>query len=246
MDKKAKKILFETYWSSQGWKSERTTNPEDFEYAKSKGLMFDNITISLVELKPKLEALLDETPIAKVVNAFLSSMTNKRLDWRSGVASYMNAQLMLSDKRHNPRPNNFVYDNEDLNVLNFERIKWSGVRHSELIYNYLDLKILNQEKVTDPTDEDIQIFKNILSCIEQSEPNEYPSKLRDRLMDVIKASKDQRHTLMEILGCCNILQPRSYDRPTTGRHDWAFVEYWRGEDKYNQEFVSEIFGSKLK
>ena len=87
MDKKAKKILFETYWSSQGWKSERTTNAADFEYAKSKGLMFDNITISLADLKPKLKVLLDETPIDKVVNAFLSSMTNKRLDWRSGVAS---------------------------------------------------------------------------------------------------------------------------------------------------------------
>lgn len=45
MDKKAKKILFSTYWSSNGWKmeNERYTSPEDFAYAKEKGLMFEPI-----------------------------------------------------------------------------------------------------------------------------------------------------------------------------------------------------------
>ena len=59
-------------------------------------------------------------------------------------------------------------------------------------------------------------------------------------------SKNERHTIMEILGCCKILEPKSYDRPTTGRHDWAFVEYWRGEDKFNKNIVDEYFGKYLK
>lgn len=41
MDKKAKDILFKTYWSSSGWKDNKSTDPSDFVYAKSKGLMFD-------------------------------------------------------------------------------------------------------------------------------------------------------------------------------------------------------------
>lgn len=245
MDKKAKKILFETYWSSRGWKSERYTAPEDFEYAKSKGLMLDPLTIEADELDLLVAELLMALKMEKVVHAFLSSLSNKRLDWRSGIASYINAQLILEKRRHNPKKG-YRYENEDLNVLNFERIKWAGVRHADLLYNYLDLKILNTEEVTEPTAEDIEIFLNILDCIARSAPSDYPSKLRDRLKEVIKASKDERHTLMEILACCEILQPKSFDRPTTGRHDWTFVEYWRGADTYNKQNVELIFGDVVQ
>lgn len=246
MDKKAKSILFKTYWSSKGWKSEKITDPVDFEYAKSKGLMFDSVSFSINEVKTNLEILLKQIDKKKITNGFLSSLTNKRLDWRSAIASYVNAKLVLENKREFYRINNLDYENEDLNVLNFERIKWSGVRHSDLLYNYLDLKLFDKEIISEPTDLDIQVFRDILNCINDSKTGDYPGKLRDRLKDVMKGSKDQRHTIMEILGCCDILEPKSYDRPTTGRHDWAFVEYWRGEDKYNESIVNDYFGQYLK
>jgi hypothetical protein len=246
MDKKAKSILFKTYWSAQGWKSEKITDPEDFEYAKSKGLMFDPVTLSINEVKINLEKLLRQIDKKKITDGFLSSLTNKRLDWRSAIASYVNAKLVLENKREFYRINNLDYENEDLNVLNFERIKWSGVRHSDLLYNYLDLKLFEQEVISEPTELDIQTFKGILKCINDSEIGEYPGKLRDRLKDVMKGSKNERHTIMEILGCCEILKPQSYERPTTGRHDWAFVEYWRGEDKFNKSIVDDYFELYLK
>jgi len=40
MDKKAKQILFKTFWSSSGWTDNRETPKEDYEYAISKGMMF--------------------------------------------------------------------------------------------------------------------------------------------------------------------------------------------------------------
>lgn len=47
MDQKARKILMQTYWQSGGWRSGGYTyTEEDFQYAKSKGLMFDRLTIS--------------------------------------------------------------------------------------------------------------------------------------------------------------------------------------------------------
>ena len=48
MDKRAKKILFNTYWSKNGWKenTEQYPSSEDFIYAKEKGLMFDPFSIS--------------------------------------------------------------------------------------------------------------------------------------------------------------------------------------------------------
>lgn len=245
MDKKAKRILFNTYWSAKGWKDERIITPEDFNYAKSKGLMFDNITISTQDLILKLKKLLKDLKIETVVDAFLCSLTNKRLDWRSGIASYINVKLVLSEKRIPSSGNNYVYNNEDINVLNFERIKWAGVRHSDLLYNYLDLSILNKENIPNPTEADKKMFLNILRCINNSEAREYPSKLRDRLKSVFPSSKDQRHTLIDILGCCEILQPMNFDRPVSSRHDWSFVECWRGEDKYNKENLEMIFGKKF-
>lgn len=46
MDKKAKQILFQTYWSAKGWREKPVTAPIDFLYAKEKGMMFDPLTIS--------------------------------------------------------------------------------------------------------------------------------------------------------------------------------------------------------
>ena len=39
IDKRARKILNDTFWSSSGWKREPKVSPEDFAYAKSKGLI---------------------------------------------------------------------------------------------------------------------------------------------------------------------------------------------------------------
>ena len=84
MDKKAKKILFNRYWAS-GWKpqNEIYTSPEDFAYAKEKGLMFDPITISHNDCIKRIVKLANTISIEKVVKAFLCSLSTRRLDWPS-------------------------------------------------------------------------------------------------------------------------------------------------------------------
>ena len=58
MDQKARKILMQTYWQSGGWRSGGYTyTEEDFQYAKSKGLMFDRLTISHDECVQRLRQL---------------------------------------------------------------------------------------------------------------------------------------------------------------------------------------------
>jgi hypothetical protein len=247
IDKKAKSILFKTYWSAQGWKKEYSTEQKDLEYAKSKGLMFDPITITLEELKAELNSLINRIDNKKIVDGFISSLTNKRLDWRSALASYFNAKLILEGKRE---VSDFVktnkFENEDINILNFERLKWGGVRYSRLIYNYVDLKIFEKEEISKPTKEDIDIFNSILNSIDDLNNGEYPGKLRDNLKDIVKGNKYERMNILEILGCCEILNPKSYDRATTGRHDWEFMEYWRGGDGFDNDIIKEYFGNYLK
>ncbi len=136
------------------------------------------------------------------------------------------------------------YKNEDLNVLNFERIKWGGLRHSHLIYILFDLQQFQREEIPNPSKEDIEIFRNILAIIENSQPNDYPSALVKNLT-IIKSTKDERKVLIEILACIGILEPSTYTKSRRGKNDWIFVEYWRGEDKYNKEAINNYFGKYM-
>jgi hypothetical protein len=273
MDKKAKKILFSTYWKN-GWIDikERTINSTDFNYAKSKGLMFEPLTITHNECLEKIFQILPKINDDFVAKAFLSSLSTRRLDWRSGLASYFIAKQLVPHKydkaisghgysngkivstsytcgtcrdlRYGIIGNEF-YKDIDQNVLNFERIKWGGVRHGKLDYTLFDLQQLQIEDIPEPTTEDIQIFKDILDTIENSNPNDYPGILEKNLATCLKSTKDERKVLIEILACIEILKPQSYDRPSKGKHDWAFVEYWRGEDKYNKDALELYFGKFL-
>ncbi|MDR1120561.1 MAG: hypothetical protein LBM08_06545, partial [Dysgonamonadaceae bacterium] len=173
MDKKAKNILFKTYWKN-GWIDEQDikTAPADFEYAKSKGLMFDNINITHDQCVAEILDIVHTISMEKVSRAFLSSLSNRRLDWRSGIASFFIAK-QFTKHAYSKAVSGHGYDNgkvtctsytcgicrdlkygitghenyinKDLNVLNFERIKWGGVRHGDLLYTLFDLRMFHAE-----------------------------------------------------------------------------------------------------
>ncbi|MGI1678238.1 MAG: hypothetical protein K6L75_05880 [Cellvibrionaceae bacterium] len=273
MDKKAKKILFSTYWKN-GWidSKDRVLSDECFEYAKSQGLMFDPLSISHDECIDAIDNMVNEVSREQIAKGFLSSLISRRLDWRSSLSSYSIAknipkhtyQPVITGTSYTdgkPTSNSYTcgicrdsqygvvghqnYEDADINVLNFERIKWGGVRHGDILYTYFDLNQFKNADIPEPTDEDIHCFKEILKTIESSEPTDYPSSLEKRLAPVVKSSKPERQVLIEILASIGVLKPGSYDRPIKGRNDWVFVEYWRGEDKYCHKAVSEYFDKYL-
>jgi len=274
IDKKAKQILFKSFWKN-GWidSEDRQLSKEDFEYAKSKGLMFEPLTINHNECIESIISIQKSISLENISKAFLSSLSTKRLDLRSSLSSYFLANKFTKHKYVSvisgtfyedgkPSSHSYTceicrdvqygiigdenYEKRDLNVLNFERLKWGGVRLGDLIYILFDLQQFEKEQIMSPKKEDIEIFKEILGVIETSNKNDYPGKLVARLKDVIKSSKSEREVLIEILAAMGILKPKSFDRPTTGKNDWGFVEYWRGEDKYDLETVNKYFGNYLK
>jgi hypothetical protein len=230
------------------------------------------LTISHDECIEKIFVILTKISEDKVSKAFLSSLSTRRLDWRSGLASYFIAK-QLTPHKYTPVVSGHgykngvevytsytcgicrdlkygiigdeKYENEDLNVLNFERIKWGGVRHGRLIYTLFDLEQFYLTEISEPTTEDISILKSILTIIDNSLPNDYPGALEKNLSKAIKSTKDEREILIEILACIDILKPLSFNRPIRGKNDWTFAEYWRGEDKYNKEAVDRYFGKYL-
>lgn len=273
MDKKAKKILLQLYWKG-GWTDEgdRHLSTEDFEYAKSKGVMFAPISIDHDACVDALIKLRDQISIEDICKAFMSSLSSRRLDLRSSLSSYFLAHKFEAHQyraivsgtsyeggvaTHSSSTcqacrdyqygmiGDEAYDDADLNVLNFERIKWGGVRHGELLYTMFDLRQFAQESLAEPTQEDATILRDILQVIKNSAPDDYPSALEKGLNGALKSSKSERQVLIEILAAIGVLKPARYDRPIKGRNDWVFSEYWRGEDGYDEDRVVELFGAYL-
>ena len=265
-DKRARKILFDTYWSGAGWKRTPTTSAADFAYAKSMGVMFDPVSLTHDELIEAILRLRNRIEPAKAARAFLASLSTRRLQWRSGLASIVVANR-LSQHAYEPKasgwglaPDGAVtvtgyncgicngrseYRDIDLNVLNFERMKWGGVRFDQLPYIWLDLFLLERDGVGDPTDADIAILQAILSAIATSSSGDRPGELERRLSPLLPSSKNERHVLIEILAVAGILKARAAGEPIRGKTDWLFATHWRGEDRYDAGAVDRCFGAWL-
>ena len=86
---KAIQILIDTHWSSAGWKLDpRTTPPADFEYAKSKGTMFDPLHLTHDEMVQRIIQVRSKLTPQHVGDAFLASLTTRHLEFRCALASY--------------------------------------------------------------------------------------------------------------------------------------------------------------
>ena len=161
------KILFNTYWDSKGWK-DGTVSEDDFNLAKSQGYMFDYPkVISHDDTLKKLKKVVKQINPNDIVNAFLYSLTTRKLEYRSAFGSYWyaisipNHQLYLKNNslNHNhcylcgwykwaDNPTDYALKH-GVNVYNFERYKFGGVRHTRLDYALFDLEqFLKLPKVT--------------------------------------------------------------------------------------------------
>src|SRR2546423_475818 len=90
VDPKALRILTTTFWSSRGWRMPPLwPSAEDFAYARGSGLMFDPHQIHHDELAMQIRGLVRRIPVEQVVEAFVSTLSSRRLDLRSALASYV-------------------------------------------------------------------------------------------------------------------------------------------------------------
>ncbi|PYE50875.1 hypothetical protein HUB98_15330 [Paenibacillus barcinonensis] len=270
MDKKAVHILMSTFWGSGGWKS--AYSPfcgEEFEYAKRKGVMFDPISITHDEIVQRLHSMHQQPALKQqAVTAFLYSLSTKKVHLRSALSSWAltrNMPLHTFGERPALHANtsacgdcNFLrlqsdenYVNTDLNVLNFERFKWGGVRHGWLLYCLMDLELLLQERGdnTSPfevTAEDQAILAKLLGASQSGDPNDSARSLEKKWKEVLPSSKQERDALLEIWAAAGILVPGDTPRKRKGgSNDFVFAATWQGDDGYHTENVLEYFGPYL-
>lgn len=267
-DRRGLKILIGHYWSSQGWvpENERTVTPEDFEYAKSKGLMFDPIAISHNDVMGRLLPALSEAGRRLTADAFVASLSTRRLDWRSALGSYA---VFRNVREHEPMSEDGINCDvcglclknsaEDLNILNVERFKWGGVRHTSPLYAMLDLELFRETGAPQPSPSDIQIFRDLVRVLEQLPAGISGAALQGRLGPVFKSNKRERDTLVAILGYCGVLSAPGHASfadafvPARQRalphHHFVDMPYpacwWRSEYGIDRARLNDYFGHIL-
>ncbi|MNB81976.1 hypothetical protein D3C75_287750 [compost metagenome] len=264
MDKKAKKILMNTFWTSAGWRgTPGAFAGEAFDYAKSQGLMFDPVTITHDEIVMRLHELHQAITMERVAAAFLHSLSTKKVHLRSALSSWaLTSRLPMHtyEERGAVRPSysscgdcnvqglmsDRDYHHEDLNVLNFERVKWGGIRLNWLLYCWLDLELFSKEEPCESTAEDAAILSGMLEAIRDCADHDSARMLEKRWKDVVPSSKNERDVLMEIWGYAGLLVPGDTPRKRRGgSSDYNAMAEWQGEDRYSREAVEFYFGGYL-
>jgi hypothetical protein len=270
-DKKGLQILLDTYWSPKDWKRDRTIDPADFDYARQAGYMFDPVTATHDDIVARLLAIRNRVSIEQATDAFLASLSTRRLELRSALGSFSFAANFpdhrLLDRAVGPLPSGRLQcllcglygystaEQQDLNVLSFERWKWGGVRHVSPLYCWFDLTQFEKAELDAPTQEDYSILARIVEIASSLSPKAKPNELEKRISKVIKSNASERRVLIEILGHCGVLKPAGRcgflqaftsdelrDRPPDHTNDWQYpVIWWRGADGIDRDALNRLF-----
>jgi hypothetical protein len=267
-DARARQILFRTFWTSDGWRSdaERTIDPSDLEYAKAAGYMFEARAASHDEwVRLAVEAGRPVT-LDEAASAFVASLGERRLASRSALGSLATVRHL---EPHSFRPWSAACAecgvsersrSQDLNVLSFERHKWGGVRHGDPIYAWFDLGMFTRTERAEETEQDIAILNGILNAARASKPNAHPRDLERLIASILPSNRAERDILLGILALSGVLVPPDHPGllstwipvterqppPRPAKNDWLYpMFWWRGSVGVNEETAREIFGGRI-
>lgn len=272
-DNRALQILFDTFWSPAGWKRDNAIAPADFEYARQAGYLFDPVTVTHDDIVARLLTIRSRVSVEQVTDAFLASLSTRRLELRSALGSlsfaahFPDHRLVEQASRRVPSGRlhcglcglygHSTAEQQDLNVLSFERWKWGGVRHANPLYCWFDLTQFEKASLAAPTQEDYSILARIVEIASGLTPKAKPNELEKRISKVIKSNSSERRVLIEILGHCGVLKPagrhgflqaytsdehRNLDRPADHKNDWNYpVIWWRGADGVDRDALNRLF-----
>ena len=273
-DKRALKTLFDTYWSPKGWKAAGKLNfvPQtltaDLDHARKAGLMFPPSRLSHNDAVQRIVELRSFIRPRQVGAALIASLSERRLAQRSALGSYSIA-LNMPEHSFTTRPgwNSFccsicgayeVKGEHDLNVLNFERHKWGGVRHTDPYYIAFDLDRFISEPSDLPSDVDKSLMEQILEAVAGLGGDAKRNDLLHVIKPIFPSNESERRTLIGILGFAGVIRIPSHsgflksytdftDRQETSwnKDDWPYpVRWWRGGDGIDSDAVEFWFGQQ--
>jgi len=170
----------------------------------------------------------------EVGQAFLASLTSRRMDLRSALASYALTQH-LPDHTYTERPSGVTcavcgilrnrdgtVDPEDLNLFSQIRFGGGGLP-GNIQYAAFDLEQFAQAPRLVPTSDDLSLGQQIIDYLRQLPPKTTAAQAA-RSLTIVLGTRDQRGTLMESLGICGILHSPGHP----GYAD-AFIPDWKAD-----------------
>jgi hypothetical protein len=208
--------LMETFWEPAGWRRSPTWPvPEVMAAAIAAGVMFgeprtedhDGWVQAARDAAGRLSA-------AAAGEAFLASLSSRRMDLRSALGSYAVARRL---PEHAFVPASYSSrcaicgqsdgppEPEDLNVFSFERFKWGGVRHDDAPYEAFDLEQFRRAPRLAATRADIDLGQQVIDQLRRLPPGTTAARA-SRHLKMIKGNKDERDVILDILGLCGILR----------------------------------------
>jgi hypothetical protein len=196
----------------------------------------------------------------EVSDAFLESLGTRRLDLRSALGSYAVARV-LPEHAFAPKAGEgscavcgqYPQAQEDLNVLNFERFKWGGIRRDDIHYVAFDLDQFTRAPRRGSTSADAKIGRELIDTLRQL-PHDTSAAQSVAHLTMLKGNKAEREVILDILGVCGILQTPEHHGYTqafvpVGRREdppLRFVErtypvsWWKGRHGVNDEAVRQF------
>ena len=271
LDKKALQYFLTPIGRQRVGSEFETIDSGDVEYARQAGYMFDPVTLTHDDIVARLLAIRNRISIEQVTDAFLASLSTRRLELRSALGSFSFASHFpdhrLAEQASDKVPSgrlrcrlcglygHSAAEQEDLNILSFERWKWGGVRHVNPLYCWFDLTQFEKASVAPPTQEDYSILTQIVEIASSLTPKARANELGRRISKVIKSNGPERDVLIEILGHCGVLKPagrcgflqaftpsEQRDRPPDHTNDREYpVIWWRGADGVDREVLNRLF-----
>lgn len=199
----------------------------DIAAAKQEGYMFDYPQpLSHKETMKRLGEVLAKIERKDVSNAFLFSLSTRRLEYRSALGSYYFAKSIPAHE-FSPNSNNYCevcgfkeWESEPseyerrhgLNSINYWRYKY-GALSMKLNNALFDLEQFVKLPPVSPVPEDIEILRRILKCtkylpkVTDKSPKLTKAVIHEKLL---KTNKNEVDRLLETLSICGILNSPKY------------------------------------
>ena len=216
MDEEAKRILLKAYWGTGGWKN-GDVDDDDFQYAREHGVMFAPISLTHAQLVRETIAARDAIGPKRCGNAFIASLASRKVWLRSALGSFGNC-VDLNSHRFSPHPmdsqshlcrhcDSLRRESDcNLNVLSFERLKWGGVRHHQLVYNRLDLTMTAREEIDAPTASDRRLLERILRDIRDAVGKQRTGALKKSWATRVPGNSDEFDTMLNVLTYAGVIE----------------------------------------
>lgn len=258
--------LLEAFWSPRGWRRPAAL-PEGAELAQAveAGVLFaDPRALDHDGWVAAARAAAAAVTPGEVEEAFIASLPSRRLDLRSALGSFAVVRDLPVHK-FTPGGSRSCdvcglpeYAEQDLNVLNFERFKWGGVRRDKVEYAAFDLEQFQRAPRLAASPEALRLGRELLATLRSAGASETATTLADDLR-MVKGNKAEREVLLDILGVCGVLETREHTGYLTAFVPWnsrelpsqRFIErtypvcWWRGADGVNEDAVRALLPSLL-